>query len=200
MTALLEAPRCLYPFTAAGEHAATQDATVTTMPRWIVRSPRLVHLTVAAARPAITAQGLRPASWLVERAGGLDDGQRERLLVEPRRESVWIDVEGHRTRLRDQQPLGPGWTSRLVETEHPADYVRALNDHVFLFPSSAVGLTRLKGKYREDGQILELDTEAVLGDAIIAERTRLVDHNPGAMSFDPGTRHLDRAKWHTIKG
>lgn len=69
MTALLEAPRCRYLFTAAGEHAATQDATVTTMPRWIVRSPRLVHLTVAAARPAITAQGLRPASWLVERGG-----------------------------------------------------------------------------------------------------------------------------------
>lgn len=109
-------------------------------------------------------------------------------------------MEGHGTRLRDQQPLGPGWTSRLVETEHPADYLRALNDHVFLFPSSAVGLTRLKGKYREDGLILELDTEAVLGDAIIAERTRLVDHNPGAMSFDPGTRRLDRAKWHTIKG
>lgn len=170
------------------------------MPRWLARSPRLVHLTVTAARPAITDHGLRPASWLVERAADLDDAQRARLLTKPRSESVWVNVEGHHIRLRDQQPLGSGWASRLVEAEDPADYLQALNGHAFLFPSGAPGLERLKSKYVDDGLALELDTQAVFGDAIIAERIRLVDHNPGAMSFDPSIRHLTRAKWLTIKG
>ncbi len=130
---------------------SNRDGPMSTMPRWIARSPRLLHLTVAAARSAITTRGLRPTTWLVERAADLDEAQREELLTEPRRESVWIDVQGHRTRLRDQQPLGSGWTSRLLEDEDPADYLRALNDQVFLFPSSAAGLARLKAKYVGDG-------------------------------------------------
>ena len=57
----------------------------------------------------------------------------------------------------------------------------------------------LKSKDGEDGLLLEFDTEAVLTDAILDPRIRLVDHNPGAMSFDPSVRHLSRSKWHTIE-
>lgn len=169
------------------------------MPRWLTRSPRLVHLTVANALPIIADLGLRPAAWLVANADGLSDEQREHLLTVPRQDSVWIRVRGHQVRLRDQKPLGLEWTSRLIEVEDPADYLRTLNSHTFLFPSSAAGLERLMNKYVEDRLLLELDTGAVLGDPIIAARARLVDHNPGAMSFDPRVRHLTRTKWRTIE-
>jgi hypothetical protein len=157
-----------------------RSATVTY--RWPTTAVTAVHVTRSASVDSILRHGLRPASWWVDRAVGIDQGQREHLLSRPRAEASWLrTVDGDQVWLRDQQPLLRGRLGeRLVAGTSPEEFLRLLNEHVYLCPSPARAAHLLR-VYRPLGPqtMLHLDRRRLL-DAV-GDRTSYTTTNPGAI-------------------
>jgi hypothetical protein len=150
--------------------------------RWPAKAAIAVHVTRSTSVDSILRHGLRPASWWVDRAVGIDQARREHLLSRPRAEASWLHtVDGERVWLRDQQPLLRGRLGeRLVAGTSPEEFLRLLNDHVYLFPSPAraAALLRAYGSLGPQAA-LHLDLPRLL-DAV-GDRTSYTETNPGAI-------------------
>ena len=149
---------------------------------WIDASTTFVHITRGGSEDAVLAHGLRPASYWVERAVGLSADERRRLLEWPRPVGCWLELEtGHRVWLRDQQPLLRGRLANvLLPGTTVAEFMRGLNDRVYLYPDAA-GAGPLVEKYRRigDQSVLHLLASTIL--AAVGERVEFTRFNPGAI-------------------
>lgn len=141
-----------------------------------------VHCTHADNLPTILALGLRPASYWIDRAVGLDDAERDALHRTLRSQSVPLPhPSGHRVWIRDQGPLlRRNLADVLADGVSVADFVRTLNRHVYLFPSLDAATTLLDS-YRRTGPqiILHFPLPKLLEEA--RHLVYLTSHNTGAI-------------------
>ncbi len=126
--------------------------------RFIVRRPRLYHLTAAAnAERILETRTMRAAAVLLRQAG------RHDVLRNRRAQSIWIDTNGQRTHIRDQSPLHRGNVT-LDPSWQFEDFVECLNQHVYFWPGTdsgpiSHGYRHFQRYARENALVLEFNTQ-----------------------------------------
>lgn len=117
--------------------------------QFLQRCKHLWHVAPGGAWEGIAARGLRTAEQLIGEAV-LDDGDRARLLTEPRATDLTLTVDGSEVLLRDQAALAnhADPASIMEDGLSVAEWVALLNRRVFLF-STPAPMKALLAKYAE---------------------------------------------------
>lgn len=123
--------------------------------------------------------GFRTAQQLID-ASTADEEQRRMLTDAPRRHTVLLDVDGEQVRLRDQGPLfaRKDLTPLLEPGMQVADWVRLLNDRVYLF-SDRSSRQKILDKYGTQ-DVITVDPRRLLD--VVGDRVELADQNTGAVA------------------
>ena len=174
------------------------------------RHPRLYHVTLPGAWPAIERHGLLSTSALLD---GMDLDPPARAAIEQTCRPRAVPLVGHPfgdVVLNDQSPMSDrALAGCLDDGLAPADWLRRLNGRVFFWADEA-GLARLLGARANRGRavlVLTLDTLA-LAEAY-GGRMALSPINSGATIRRPARRGLSTftplgtgsyAEWARLRG
>ena len=151
--------------------------------------PRLYHLTAPGAHRGIARHGLLSARAIAELVGL--DGEARRTVLERRRpaEVTLSHPEHGAFTINDNLPLTEAALERCLDDGlSPADWLRALNGRVYLWPSEERLRTLLGARTNRDRarEVLVFDTRSLV--AAHAERVRLSPINGGSTIRKPARR------------
>ena len=153
--------------------------------------PRLYHLTAPGAHRGIERHGLLSARAILDLAGVAGD-ERRRLLERRRPAEVTVaHPERGAFTINDNLPLTEAALERCLDDGlSPADWLRALNGRVYLWPSEERLATLLGARTNRDREreVLVFDTRSLAG--AHADRVRLSPINGGSTIRKPARRGL----------
>ena len=157
--------------------------------QFLNRCKVVCHVGPAGVWDQIARSGFRTAEQLILEAD-LDDEERTRLLSEPRRESVRLQVDGEEVVLRDQGPLfaRKDLSSVLDDGVDVRDWIQLLNQRVYFFTDQP-SMEKFLDKYVElDGaqDVIWLSPLKVLEAA--GSRLELTSQNTGAIARRSATQ------------
>jgi alkylated DNA nucleotide flippase Atl1 len=155
---------------------------------FVMRYPRLFHMTSLDAWPGIERHGLRSVTALLDLLY-VDPDQRRAIEKELRPETVIMsDADLGRFEIRDQKPLNVDKLQSCLTDMAVSEWVELLNRKVFFWPTDQrvedlLGALAYRGR---EHLVLVVNTESLL--AVHESAVTLAPINTGSVLYDPPPR------------
>jgi hypothetical protein len=159
--------------------------------QFLDRCKFVCHVGPVGVWDQIAKHGFRTAEQLIL-ASDLGEGEQQRLLSTPRRESIRLRVDGEEVLLRDQGPLfaRKDLTAVLGDGLDVSDWVRLLNRRTFFF-TDQLSIQKFRDKYVElDGaqEVIWLSPLRVI--RLEGLRLELTSQNSGTIARRGGPQKM----------
>ena len=162
---------------------------------FLSRCRSLWHVSPPGAWATIRRLGFRTAEQLI-RAADLDESTREALLIEPRRSSRTLTVEGQQVTIRDQGRLfqRTDLAAVLDDDITVSDWVRLLNQRVYVFTDRKARDALLEKYVQLDGSQDVLTFSPLRLYEAARSRLELTSQNTGSIARRSGPQK----GWNTV--
>jgi hypothetical protein len=178
-------------FIASQRAADCESLQPMTPDQFLDRCKFVCHVGPVGVWDQIAKHGFRTAEQLILESD-LGEGEQQRLLSTPRRESIRLRVDGDEVLLRDQGPLfaRKDLTAVLGDGFDVSDWVRLLNRRTFFF-TDQLSIKKFRDKYVElDGaqEVIWLSPLRVI--RLEGLRLELTSQNSGAIARRSGPQKM----------